>query len=259
MRQWDDLKLLAKVVIPIEAEPGLVVIDLSPDGRWIAVADSCERIHLIDRASGTPVATTDAGEYTHCVRFDPPSRLLAIASSFQGGSAVQIERIDESGFTKVVELNRSDKRTAADRFVDTLVHLDFSPDGSSLALFETSAIYHDARPSGWRGNVVVYDCGTWRQRWQLSVDAKATGDKRSLTTARHEMGFMTEVRFLSGETLACGATKGSVLVLAASDGEVLRRVQVHPRAPVVSLALDARGSLWAALGAGGGGLRRVPL
>ena len=101
------------------------------------------------------------------------------------------------------------RRTSGKRFVDTLVHLDFSPDGGSLALFETSAIYHDARPRGWRGDVVLYETGTWKQRWKASVDAKATGDKRSLAKAGHEMGFLTEVRFLNGETLACGATNGT--------------------------------------------------
>ena len=64
LRRWDDLELVAEVVCPTEEESGLVAIDLSPDGRWIAVADSCERLHLIDRTSGQLVATTDAGEGT---------------------------------------------------------------------------------------------------------------------------------------------------------------------------------------------------
>jgi hypothetical protein len=74
------------------------------------------------------------------------------------------------------------------------------------------------------------------------------------------MGFLTEVRFLNGETLACGATNGHILFFHASNGKLIRRVQVHPEAPVVSLVLDPhRPLVWAALGAGGGELGRVPL
>jgi hypothetical protein len=160
----------------------------------------------------------------------------------------------------VIELNLSDTRSAASRFVDTMVHLDFSPDGGSLALFATSAIYHDARPRGWRGDVVLYEAGAWKQRWKASVDAKTTGDRRSLAKAGHELGFFTEVRFLDGETLACGATYGYVLLFHASDGRLARRLETDHEAPVVSLGIDARGSfVWAALGAGGGELRRVPV
>jgi len=259
LRRWDDLTLVAEIVCPTQGEGGLAAIDVSPDGRWIAVADACERVHLIDRASGSPVTTTNAGERTYCVRFSASSDLLAAACSYQGGGMVRIDKISEGELIPVIELNRSDTRTSGKRFVDTLVHMDFSPNGGSLALFETSAIYHDARPRGWRGDVVLYEAGTWTQRWKASVDAKATGDKRSLAKAGHEMGFLTEVRFLNGETLACGATQGHVLFFSASDGKLMREVQVHPEAPVVSLAVDPRGSfVWAALGAGGGELSRVP-
>ena len=259
-RRWDDLTLVAEIVSPTEDEAGLATIDLSPDGRWIAVADDCEQVHLIDRASGTILATTNGGERTHCVRFDPSSGLLATACSFQGGGMIRIDKISDGELIPVTELNRSDTRTSAKGFADTLVHLDFSLDGGSLALFETSAIYHDARPKGWRGDVVLYETGTWKQRWKASVDAKATGDKRSLPKAGHEMGFLTEVRFLNSETMACGATQGLVLFFRASDGKLMRRVQAHPEAPVVSLALDPRELfVWAALGAGGGELSRVTL
>ncbi len=260
LRRWDDLALVAEIVCPTEGQSGLAALDLSPDGRWIAVADAFERVHLIDRASGTVVATTDAGERTYCVRFDPSSGLIATACSFQGGGMVKIDRIGDGELIPVIELNRSDTGTAGKHFVDTLVHLDFSADGGSLALFETSAIYHDARPVGWRGDVVLYETGAWKQRWKASVDAEATGDERSLAKAGHGMGFLTEVRFLNAETLACGATNGHILFFHASDGKLVRRVQVHPEAPVVSLALDAAGPfLWAALGAGSGELRRVAL
>jgi hypothetical protein len=73
------------------------------------------------------------------------------------------------------------------------------------------------------------------------------------------MGFLTEVLFVDDEALACGAIGGLVLFYRASDGKLLRRVQVHPGAPVVSLAMrPAHRGIWAALGVGGGMLVPVP-
>src|SRR5262249_49783512 len=95
LRRWDDLKPGAEAVGPTDEESGLAAIDLSLDGRWIAVADSVERVHLIDRTTGEVVTTGEAGERTYCVRFDPSSRLLATACSFQGGGSVRIDRIED--------------------------------------------------------------------------------------------------------------------------------------------------------------------
>jgi ankyrin repeat protein len=259
-RRWDDLELLEQFACPSEGPAGLEAIAIALDGRWIAVADSREQVHLIDRVSGRVVATAAAGERTSCVRFDPSSHLLATACSFQGGGSVRIHGIEQDCLIPVEELNRSDCTTAARDFVDSLIHLAFSPDGGSLALFETSAIGHEARPRGWRGNLVLYQVGSWKRRWFASVDARSTGDKRSLERAGHAMGFLTEVLFLDEETLACGATLGHVLFFRVADGKLMRREQVHAEAPVVSLARDSLGpALWAALGAGGGELVRIPL
>jgi hypothetical protein len=93
-------------------------------------------------------------------------------------------------------LSRSDHRTADKEFVDTLSSVAFSPDGHLLALFETSRISHDIRPEEWRGDVVLYEIESGRLRWAVSADAKATGDRRSLARAGHEMGFLAEVVFL---------------------------------------------------------------
>ena len=181
LRRWDDLGLEGTVACPTEGGHGLGALDISPDGRWIAVADSSEQVHLLDRTTGQVVATLEAGERTYAVRFDPTSRLLATACSFQGGGHVRIDRLGGDGrWAPVRELVRSDTRTPGKRFVDTLAHVAFSPDGRSLALFETSAIYHDTRPRGWRGDVVLYEVESGRLRWAVSIDAKATGDRRSL-------------------------------------------------------------------------------
>jgi hypothetical protein len=63
------------------------------------------------------------------------------------------------------ELERSYYETAPAEFVDTLVHLAFSKTGSWLGLFETSAIDHDYRPVGWRGDLVLYESTSGALRW----------------------------------------------------------------------------------------------
>jgi ankyrin repeat protein len=259
LRRWDDFERVAEFALPAEERHGIQALDLSPDGRWLAVADSREQLHLIERSTGRVVATTDAGERTHCLRFDPSSSQIATACSFQGGGSVRIDRIEGGRLVHVKDLPRSDRRTSSHQFVDTLPHLAFSRDGRRLALFGTSAIGHDSRPRGWRGDVVMYELGSKTPRWIASIDARMTGDRRSLGRAGHEMGFLTEVLFVDDETLACGATRGHVLFFRVTDGRLIRKVQVHPKAAVVSLALEpSRGVLWAALGAGGGTLVRVP-
>ena len=62
------------------------------------------------------------------------------------------------------------------------------------------------------------------------------------------------------QLIAIGGAIGTGLFYGASDGRLRGRVQVHPDAPVTSLAVYAtRRTLWAALGAGGGKLVHVPL
>lgn len=245
------------------------------------MADAHGGLHLVDRGSGRVVASDEAGERTYCLRFDPSSLLFATACSYQGGGLVRVDRVDGGILEPISQLERAVPRPdwrglfdwigdaaalAAERhpparadFVDTLAHLAFSPDGRSLALFETSAIDHGSRRAGWRGDVVLFDAATWAVRWVASVDGLVTGDQRSLTAAGHGMGFCTEVAFVDDATVACGATRGTVLFYRVADGTLLRRARVHPEAPVVSLAVEpTTRALWAALGPGGGPPVRVP-
>jgi hypothetical protein len=106
LRRWDDLTVIEEIGCPTEeGQDGWQAIVLSPDGRWLAVADSCEQLHLIDRTTGKAVATEEAGERTYCIRFDPSSRLLATACSFQGGGFVRIDRIEDGSLEPMSKLD----------------------------------------------------------------------------------------------------------------------------------------------------------
>ncbi len=246
-RRWADFSLLPTSGIPISNEA--TSLAFSPNGRWFALADRHEAIYLIDRTSGKVTAEIEGGEWTSPILFDPTSTILASACSFQGGGHVRLDKLsDEGQLISVYELWRSDINTPSDAFVDRLINLAFSPDGHWLALFETSSLYEDLRPSGWRGNIVLYNVETGTLQWQASIDAQVTGDKRSLKEAGYPLAFSTELLFVGNTEIACGATHGRVVFYDAVTGKLTRSVALPTDAAVHALALgkdDPR--LWVVL------------
>ncbi|HVB25374.1 MAG TPA: hypothetical protein VNG51_25780 [Ktedonobacteraceae bacterium] len=256
-RRWNDLSLLPDVKCPISEEA--TSLAFSPDGHWLALADRQETIYVIDRKNESVTAEIEGGERTSALLFSPDSNLLASACSFQGGGHIRIARIDREGRgIPVYELDRSNVSTPPSTFVDSLVDLAFSPDGQCLALFESSAIYHEQRPSGWRGNIVLYSVGTGIVQWQASIDAQVTGDTRSLEQVGNPMGFFTELLFINETEIACGASRGLVLVYDVITGKFKRGIDLHCDASVLSLSLDKDGTmLWGVLS--DGKLALIPL
>jgi hypothetical protein len=98
--------------------------------------------------------------------------------------------------------------------------------------------------------VVLCEIESGRLLWAVSVEANATGDRRSLARAGHKMGFPAEVIFLDDETVACGATRGNVLCFRVANGKLVRKACIHPEAPVVFLALDDKGRSLVGIGPG---------
>ena len=198
---------------------------VSPNGLFIAVAFDSESVRLWNVSTGEFV-DLPGGERTSSVAFSPDSRLLAIARSFQGGGDVQIYSSDIAELKRAGEnleprheFDRAHTETSADDFVDTLSHVQFTSDGQQVLLFETSAIYRERKPRGWRGNLVLLDLGANAAVALTSVDASATGDPRSIDMVHHGMGFHTDPSIISGGRIACGATNG---VVALYDAKTLK-------------------------------------
>ena len=249
VRNWEDLRVRDSLSHwePLDRPRALAV---SNDGRWLAVAEFPEKVVLIDRLTGKTTARVDSGEQVPSIQFSPDSRLLATACSFQGDGHVRVDAVGSDGqLTPVMKLKRPFRAPPARRFVDLLVRVRFSPDGRSLALFETGSLCDELFPLGWRGNLIVYDIDSGEERWLRSIDSRFTRDRRTLRRAGHSWGLFTEVTFADeGKVVACGGTKGSILFFSTASGKFLGRRVVHPNAAVVALAHDpSTGRIWAGL------------
>lgn len=248
LRSWKTLALIKRVNLIFEY--GVHSAAFSPDGTWLAL-DEGESVKFFNLITEDISLEVPGGEWTGAICFSPSSQLVAIACSFQGGGYVGIHHITNNGVKDGYEFGRSDINTPANRFVDTLVAIAFSPDSRHLVLFETSRIYHDFYPNGWRGNLVLYDLTYGTETWQSSIDGTVTKDFRSLREAGYGSGFFTQVIFVNQDTIACGSTAGNILLYHVKSGELFRRFQLNTQAAVIRLAADVSGTaLWVLLNDG---------
>src|SRR5256885_2171489 len=103
------------------------------------------------------------------------------------------------------------------------MRLDFSPDGRWLAALGNSQklylIDRTEKAPGWRGNLLLYEVETGRLCWQNSIDQTVTNDPRSLAAAGHPMGyFFNNILFIDDRLVACGATRGTILIYDVTTG-----------------------------------------
>ncbi|MCU0463371.1 MAG: ankyrin repeat domain-containing protein [Anaerolineae bacterium] len=247
LRAWDTLDLVKRIPAPLDGEVQSAAF--SPDGKWLALTMSdLETVNVVNLATWEILGKVDAGEWTAAVRFSPSSQLLATACSFQGGGHVGIHKITNNKIEDIYTFDRSNYTTPGNRFVDSLIDIAFSPDSWQLVLFETSRIYHELYPNGWRGNLAMYDLTTGKERWHNLIDSTVTGDTYTLVQAGYESGFFTQVIFIDKDTIACGSTAGNILLYDRPSGKLLERVEVGSKAAVIGLAADVSGTaLWVLL------------
>lgn len=247
LRAWDTLDLVKTIPAPLEGD--IQSAAFSPDGKWLALTMSeLETVKVVNLDTWEILGGVDAGEWTAAIRFSLSSQLLATACSFQGGAYVGIHKITNDKIEDIYTFDRSNHTTPGNRFVDSLIDIAFSPDSWQLVLFETSRIYHELYPNGWRGNLAMYDLTTGKQRWHNSIDSTVTGDTRSLVEAGYGSGFFTQAIFIDKDTIACGSTAGNILLYDRPSGKLLQRVEVGSKAAVIGLAADVSGTaLWVLL------------
>jgi ankyrin repeat protein len=239
LRRWSDFSLLPSDGVPISNEA--TALAFSPNGRWFALADRQEAIYVIDRATGKVTAQVEGGEWTPEIFFDPTSTLLASRCVIQDSQYVRLDKLSDDG--QLIALH--DIRLPIERRGDEMSGLGFSPDGKWLALFASSSSSQFLQPSGWRGDIVLYNVETGTVRWQVSIDAQVTGDKRSLKEAGYPGGFFTRLLFVSNTEIACRATEGTIIFYDVVTGKPTRRIALPTNVAIRDLFLDKDGQrLW---------------
>jgi hypothetical protein len=123
------------------------------------------------------------------------------------------------------------------QFVDTITDIAFSEDGRLLAFVETASVDQEAKPIGWRGNLVVYNIDNWQVIASVSLDANITGDPANLATCGYPLGFPAKIAFTTPSAVLVGLTSGLLIGYDVCTREILP-IRFDPSATVLSLALS---------------------
>ncbi len=250
---WDSPETDWVVVRP-EAATAATAVDISPDGRWIAIGVP-EEVQLATVHDGRVVDCVESSQGTAGVRFSPDGRFLASACVSQGGAHLRLDAVGEGSLELIAELARSEVHTDSEHFVDCLGSLCFSPDGSRLLFWETARCSWESKPRGWRGNVVCFDVASRRLLWVTSMDEKLTGDGRSLHEIDRDFGYLAPFALdATGRRLAVGVGR-QLLALDAGTGACRKVLKLGHG--ILSLAHDAARNCWL-LATEAGGLSSVP-
>src|SRR5262245_62608623 len=95
LRAWTTLEVVERVENVPDVH-GFTTLAFSPDRKWIAAADSEERILLLERATLAVVSEIETGlTYTSSLAFHPNSRRLAAFSTDQGGGTLSLIQVRE--------------------------------------------------------------------------------------------------------------------------------------------------------------------
>jgi WD40 repeat protein len=217
----------------------------SIDGASAAIAGFGEQIRLLSVDGWREHARVEGGEWMSSLAFDASGELLASACSFQNGAMVRIDRIVKDALAPVREIGRADHQTPDQSFVDCISSVAWAPDGSTVGLFETSAVggLHDE--PGWRGNIALYDALSGACRWERSIGAALGNDRRTLEECGYPGGYPARITFDVSGNLVFGSTMGSVAVLDQRTGERIRTCTLDRSLDLLATLAGRDGRLWA--------------
>lgn len=252
VRRWSTPK--RRLRVRLEGDHHATAVDISPDGKWIALGVP-EEVQLASAYDGRVVCRVEGGTSTVGVRFSPDGRYLASAFACQGGAHLRLDAVAERQLEPIAWPVRSGLETEPEHFVDGLGALSFSPDSSSLLVWETASCSWRGKPTGWRGNLVCFDVASQQVRWLTSIDGSVTGDPQSLREIDRELGFLAPFALDdAGRRVALGVAR-QLLLIDAETGACRKRLSFDHE--ILDVAHDAPRNRWL-LATKGGGLTPLP-
>lgn len=242
--------------VKLAADLEISRVAFSPCDRFLALATDHQSVLLYEPKNSNFSTELEGGERTLCIGFSKDGKWFTWAMSSQSGASVAVARVEDDDLKPARGMELAALDTSPEEFVDTVPAVAFSSDGSKVAVFQTSGIYHDRKPPGWRGDVILTELQSRRimgglnlqPDWQLSVDARVTQDPTADSGA--EISAPAQLVFCADdEQLALGLSDRLIL-LAAKTGEPTSQFAT----PALGLA-PGRSGLWVA----GIGLSHHPL
>ncbi|RME04783.1 MAG: hypothetical protein D6805_01850 [Planctomycetota bacterium] len=214
---------------------GVMALKFSFDNKILAVADDLETVYIFRWPDLSCIAETEGGERTS-IAFSSRDYKLAIGCGFQGGAHIDLKEWDGDCFHEWYSFERSEKN-----FVDCISSLEISSDSRWLASYETSAVYHEDYPPGWRGNLAVHSLETGELAWETYIDAKLGGDRRPLAEAGHFLGYFTQICIYRDYYVVCGSTKGKIFVFELETGDLVCSFTLPAEVDIEKLGTNPRG------------------
>ncbi len=254
--QLYDLNLADGQQIKLTTNATVTRLAFSPCARMLALATSEKSVLLYELETGQCPVELEAGEKTLAIKYSPDGKWFCWAHSGNEGAAVAIARVESDDLKPARGLELASKETPREEFVDTVPAVAFSHDCKRLALFQTSMVYQERKPPGWRGDVVYTGLESRRimgglslqPDWQLSVDARLTEDPKG--DSGLELNVPAQLSFCAQDRFLALGLSDRLIILDPLSGEPVRQ----DRFPALSLAPSPDG-VWIA----GDGLRHLNL
>lgn len=243
-------------VIEVGAEVGVDRIAYSPCGRFLALATRHKSVLLYAIETAEFITELEGGARTLSIEFSPQANWFCWALSSQEGASLGIARLENDDLKPARGVELAAIGSTPEEFVDKIPAVAFNSSGTHLAAFQTSGIYHDRKPAGWRGDVVLMELESRRimgglnlqPLWQLSVDARVTRD--STADSGLEIAGPAQLTFCDGDQRLALGLSDRLIILDAMSGEPVSQT----RTPALGVAAN-EDALWVA----GNGLQSVPL
>lgn len=197
----------------------------SPCGRMLALATCHKSVLLYELETGQCPIELESGEQTLAIEFSEDGKWFCWGQSGQQGAAVAIARVEEDDLKPARGLELASSSTPPDEFVDTVSAVAFSSDSKRLAMFQTSMVYQDRKPAGWRGDVLYTSVESRRimgglnlqPDWQLSVDARLTGDPKG--DSGLELNVPAQLSFCANDRFLALGLSDRLIILDPDTGE----------------------------------------